>query len=70
MDNTYQFYAYINQRMLINSYSKFDAIMEFINNPTISNEYKIIPQVEDELEDATYILNKNNKYYVETYKNN
>jgi hypothetical protein len=55
--------------MLIDSYTKFDAIMDFINNPTISYEYKIIPQVEDELQDAKYILNKNNKYYVETYTN-
>jgi len=70
MDNVYQFYAYINQRMLIDSYTKFDAIMDFINNPTIGYEYKIIPQVEDELQDAKYILNKNNKYYVETYQNN
>ena len=69
MDNVYQFYAYINQRMLIDSYTKFDAIMDFINNPTISYEYKIIPQVEDELQDAKYILNKNNKYYIETYTN-
>jgi hypothetical protein len=55
--------------MLIDSYTKFDAIMDFINNPTIGYEYKIIPQVEDELQDAKYILNKNNKYYVETYQN-
>jgi len=43
--------------------------MDFINNPTISYEYKIIPQVEDELQDAIDKLNKNNKYYVENYQN-
>jgi hypothetical protein len=69
MDSAYQFYAYINQRMAIHKYSKYDAILEFINNPTISHDYKIIPQVEDELQDAIDKLNKNNKYYVETYQN-
>ena len=60
-DPTY-FYAYVNT--LINrGYSKYNSIIMFINDETINIHYKIIPEVQEELEHGIMILNN-------TYNNN
>jgi len=56
----YLFYAYINQLMANNYYSKYDAIITFIDDPTVDIKYKTLQEVEDELH-STLEYQKNNK---------
>lgn len=55
----YLFYAYINQLMANNYYSKYDAIITFIDDPTVDIKYKTLQEVEDELH-STLEYQKNN----------
>jgi len=52
----YNFYTYINT--LINrGYSKYNAIIIFINDENINTTYKTIPEVQEELEHGLQLLN-------------
>ena len=55
----YLFYAYINQLMANNYYSKYDAIISFIDDPTVDIKYKILQEVEDELHSTLEYQTKN-----------
>jgi hypothetical protein len=55
MDPT-NFYAYVNT--LINTgYSKYNAVIIFINDININENYKTIPEVQEELEHGLRLIN-------------
>ena len=49
------FYTYVNT-LVHNHYSKYNAIISFMNDPTIIPEYKRIPEVQIETEHAIQLL--------------
>jgi hypothetical protein len=48
MDPTF-FYEYVNQHIYMYYYSKYAAIIKFLDDDTVDFNYKLIPQVMDEL---------------------
>ena len=50
------FYTYVNTLVHNNHYSKYNAIISFMNDPTIIPEYKRIPEVQIEIEHAIQLL--------------
>ncbi len=56
MDPAY-FYTYVNTLVFYNGMSKYNAIIEFMNDPTIVRDYKLIPEVNIELNDAIQLMN-------------
>jgi len=54
------FYSYVNRLIYYYGYTKYDAIVIFINDQSINNTYKTIPEVNIELEHALELLNINN----------
>ena len=71
----YFFYTYINTLIYNNRYSKYNAIIAFMNYPTIIPEYKLIPEIAIEREHAIHLLNgimdnQVNNQYVHAQNNN
>jgi hypothetical protein len=56
MDPTY-FYTYVNTLVFYDGLSKYNAIINFMNDPTIIAEYKTIPEVAIETNDAIMLMN-------------
>lgn len=56
MDPTY-FYTYVNTLVFYDGMSKYNAIINFMNDPTIIAEYKTIPEVAIETNDAIMLMN-------------
>jgi hypothetical protein len=56
MDPTY-FYTYVNTLVYYDGMSKYNAIINFMNDPTIIAEYKTIPEVAIETNDAIMLMN-------------
>jgi hypothetical protein len=54
--NPNTFYEYINI-LIHEGYSKYNAIIIFLNDVNINATYKRIPEVQQELEDGILILN-------------
>jgi hypothetical protein len=62
MDPTF-FYEYVNQRIYYYNYTKYNAIMLFLDDNTIDNKYKLIPEVMQELnttEEYNNAMSQNN----------
>ena len=69
------FYTYVNTLIYNNKYSKYNAIISFMNDPTIIPEYKRIPEVQIETEHAIQLLdgvinNQVNNQQIHTQNNN
>ena len=56
MDPSY-FYTYVNTLVFYNGMSKYNAIIEFMNDETIVRDYKLIPEINIELNDAIQLMN-------------
>ena len=56
MDPTF-FYTYVNTLVFYDGASKYNAIIAFMNDPTIIAEYKTIPEVAIETDDAIMLMN-------------
>ena len=54
--NPDNFYGYINV-LMHNGYSKYNAIIMFLNDNNINTNYKTIPQVEEELTESIMQIN-------------
>ncbi len=72
----YVFYAYINELMVTYNYTKYNAIMRYIEDPTVDHQYKILDEVEDELHNTTeyqenikYPTTINKKIHIKKLKN-
>jgi hypothetical protein len=69
------FYTYVNTLVYNNQYSKYNAIISFMNDPSIIAEYKLIPEVNIETNHAIELLdghgtNQINNQYVHDQNNN
>jgi hypothetical protein len=59
--NPDNFYAYVNT--LINQgYTKYNAVIMFLNDNNINANYKTIPEVQEELDYGIQLLNNYNIY--------
>ncbi len=56
MDPAY-FYTYVNTLVFYDGMSKYNAIIAFMNDNTIIAEYKRIPEVAIETDDAIQLMN-------------
>ena len=72
----YVFYAYINELMIVYKYTKYNAIMRYIEDPSIDPQYKILEEVEDELHNTSeyqqnikYLTTINKKIHIKKIKN-
>lgn len=69
------FYTYVNTLVFYDGVSKYNAIIAFMNDPTIIAEYKTIPEVAIEREDAIQLMygitnNQVNNQNINTQNNN
>jgi hypothetical protein len=69
------FYTYVNTLVFYDGMSKYNAIIAFMNDATIIDEYKRIPEVAIETDDAiklTYGVTNNqvNNQYIHAQNNN
>jgi hypothetical protein len=66
------FYTYVNTLVFYNGMSKYNAIITFMNDPTIIREYKLIPEVTIETNDAIQLMNgiANNQQNIDEQNNN
>ena len=69
MDPTF-FYEYVNQRIYYYNYSKYDAIMIFLDDNTIDTNYKLIPEVMEELNTTNEYNNIMSQNNVNSQNNN
>jgi hypothetical protein len=51
------FYTYVNTLVYYDGASKYNAIIAFMNDPSIIDEYKRIPEVAIETDDAIMLMN-------------
>jgi hypothetical protein len=71
MDPTF-FYEYVNQKIYYYNYNKYDAIMKFLDDNTIDTNYKLIPEVMDELnttEEYNNVMSQNNNKNINNKRN-
>ena len=54
------FYTYVNTLVFYDGMSKYNAIINFMNDPTIIDQYKRIPEVAIETDDAIRLMNEVN----------
>jgi hypothetical protein len=69
------FYTYVNTLIHNNGMSKYNAIIEFMNDPSIIPTYKLIPEVNTETNHAIELMhgpsnNQINNQYVHDRNNN
>jgi hypothetical protein len=51
------FYTYVNTLVYYDGMNKYNAIIAFMNDATIIDEYKRIPEVAIEIDDAIQLMN-------------
>jgi len=71
MDPTF-FYEYVNQKIYYYNHSKYDAIMLFLDDNTIDTNYKLIPELMEELNttnEYNNIMSQNNKNNINDKRN-
>jgi len=71
MDPTF-FYEYVNQEIYYYNHSKYDAIMLFLDDNTIDTNYKLIPELMEELNttnEYNNIMSQNNKNNINDKRN-
>lgn len=69
------FYTYVNTLVYYNGFTKYNAIITFMNDHTIAREYKTIPEVAIETEHAIQLIggvteNQVNNQQIHTQNNN
>ena len=69
MDPTF-FYEYVNQNIYYNNYSKYDAIIKFLDDNSIDVNYKLIPEVMVELNTTQEYINIMSQNNINTNINN
>jgi hypothetical protein len=69
------FYTYVNTLVFYDGISKYNAIISFMNDTSIIPEYKLIPEINIELNDAVQLMNgivdnQVNNQYIHNQNNN